>query len=68
MEGVPESVALLLVLAFGLLGRVVRIETFRLGLVQSCGGHDCLDVEVCCEIVGRGHKLDRESDERNKGC
>lgn len=40
MKGVPEPVALLLDLVLGLLGRVIRIEAFRLGLVESCGGHD----------------------------
>lgn len=56
MKSVPEPVALLLVLALGFLGRMMRIETFRLGLVKSCGGHDCLVVGMywsCNEAISQ---------------
>ena len=64
MKSVPEPVALLLVLALGLLGRVMGIESFRLGLVKSCSGHDCLFIgnvkcanEATSQIVTMRNKV-----------
>jgi hypothetical protein len=39
MEGISEPVALLLAFVLWLLWRVMRVEAFWLGLIESCGGH-----------------------------
>lgn len=41
MEDVTEPVTLLFILTLWLLGSVVGIKAFRLGLMNSCGGHYC---------------------------